>query len=73
MRTAALGLEGLVARLSEIAVLAHGGAEATANARVAELADELDALRAGLTEAESLGKAAVHELRTGDELTEVRK
>jgi len=73
MRTAALGLEGLVARLSEIAVLAHGGAEATANARVAELADELDALGAGLTEAESLGKAAVHELRPGDELTEVRK
>jgi hypothetical protein len=62
MRTAALGLEGLVARLGEIAVLAQGGANATANARVSELADELDALRAGLTEADSLGRAAIHEL-----------
>jgi len=73
MRTAAIGLEGLVARLSEIAVLAHGGAEATAHARVAELADELDALRAGLTEADSLGKAATYELRPSDQQTEVRK
>jgi hypothetical protein len=73
MRTAAIGLEGLVARLSEIAVLAHGGAEATAHARVAELADELDALRAGLTEADSLGKAATYDLRPSDQQTEVRK
>jgi hypothetical protein len=73
MRTAAIGLEGLVARLSEIAVLAHGGAEATAHARVAELADELDALRAGLTEADSLGKAAMYELRPSDRQMEVRK
>jgi hypothetical protein len=73
MRTAAIGLEGLVARLSEIAVLAHGGAEATAHARVAELADELDALRAGLTEADSLGKAAMYELQPSDQQTEVRK
>ena len=62
MRTAALGLEGLVARLGEIAVLAQGGANATANARVSELADELEALRAGLTEADSLARATVHEL-----------
>ncbi|MDQ2914598.1 MAG: hypothetical protein M3T56_15290 [Chloroflexota bacterium] len=59
MRTAALGLEGLVARLGEIAVLAQGGANTTANARVSELADELEALRTGLTEADSLARAAV--------------
>jgi hypothetical protein len=62
MRTAALGLEGLVARLGEIAVLGQGGANATANARVSELADELEALRAGLTEADSLASATVGEL-----------
>ena len=73
MRTAAIGLEGLVARLSEIAVLAHGGAEATAHARVAELADELDALRAGLTEADALARTAVHALRPIDQKTEVLK
>src|SRR3989441_7185981 len=33
MRAAASRLEGVLARLSEIAVLAHGGAEATAHAR----------------------------------------
>jgi hypothetical protein len=70
MRSAALGLEGLVARLGEIAVLAQGGASATANARVDELADELDALRAGLTEADTLARVAVHELRPTNSLTE---
>jgi hypothetical protein len=70
MRSAALGLEGLVARLGEIAVLAQGGAAATANARVDELADELDALRAGLAEADALARVAVHELRPTNSLTE---
>jgi len=62
MRTAAFGLEGLVARLAEIAVLAQGSGDPTAYARVAELGDELDALRAGLTEADSIGRAVVDEL-----------
>ena len=70
MRSAALGLEGLVARLGEIAVLAEGGASATANARVDELADELDALRTGLTEADTLARVTVHELRPANSLTE---
>jgi hypothetical protein len=73
IRTAALGLEGLIARLGEIAVLAQGGASATAYARVAELEDELDALRAGLAEAESLGRATVHELRPVNSAMEVMK
>jgi hypothetical protein len=73
MRTAALGLEGLVARLGEIAVLAQGGANATAHARVSELADELDALRAGLTEADSLAIAAVHALSPANSSMEVLK
>jgi hypothetical protein len=73
MRTAALGLEGLVARLGEIAVLAQGGANATANARVSELADELEALRAGLTEADSLARATVHELGPTNSVMEAQR
>jgi hypothetical protein len=73
MRTAAIGLEGLVARLAEIIALAEGGADATAYVRVTELADELDALRAGLSEADSLGRATVHELRPLNSEMEVRK
>lgn len=71
MRTAALGLEGLVARLAEIVALAQGGADATAQLRINELADELDALRAGLSEADSLGRAAVHDMHPIDTAMEV--
>jgi hypothetical protein len=71
MRTAALGLEGLVARLAEIVALAQGGADATAQLRINELADELDALRAGLTEADSLGRATVHDLHPLETAMEV--
>lgn len=71
MRTAALGLEGLVARLAEIVALAQGGADATAQLRISELSDELDALRAGLSEADSLGRATVHDLHPIDTAMEV--
>ena len=73
MRTATVGLEGLVARLAEITVLAQGGAQATAHARVAELADELEGLRAGLSEAESLSRATVNELKPLNSDMEVSK
>lgn len=60
MQAVALGLEGLVARLAEVLTLAEttGGADDTVG-QVAELAGELEGLRAGLAEAESLSRGAL--------------
>ena len=62
MQAAAIGLEGLRAQLAEVAVIAQGGVDATAYARVAELMDQLEALRVGLTEADSISRVAIEEL-----------
>lgn len=60
MQAVALGLEGLVARLAEVLALAEttGGLEDTAG-EVADLAVELEGLRAGLEETEAVSRGAL--------------
>ncbi|GGM58244.1 hypothetical protein ACFFX1_51465 [Dactylosporangium sucinum] len=61
MQAAVLGLEGLVARMSELLALhatTAGGTSLTAS-RVAELTNDLEGLRAGLAEAEQLSRSAL--------------
>ncbi|GAA3457363.1 hypothetical protein [Dactylosporangium matsuzakiense] len=61
MQSAVLGLEGLVARMAELVALhatTVGGAPLTA-AKVAELTNDLEGLRAGLAEAERLSRSAL--------------
>ena len=57
MQAGALGLESVVARLAEVVVLAEstGGSHDTSG-QVHELAAEVEALRAGLVEAEALSR-----------------
>lgn len=57
MQSAALGLESVAARLAEVSVLGAttGGSHDTAR-QVAELTSEVEALRAGLAEAEALSR-----------------
>ena len=58
IEAAALGLEGLVARVAEIVALSEFGS-GLAGPRVDELASELDTLRAALVETEDLGRHAL--------------
>jgi hypothetical protein len=61
MQSAVLGMEGLVARMAELVALhatTLGGAPLTA-AKVAELTNDLEGLRAGLAEAERLSRSAL--------------
>jgi hypothetical protein len=58
IEAAALGLEGLVARVAEIVALSEFGSGLAAP-RVDELAAELDTLRAALVETEDLGRHAL--------------
>jgi hypothetical protein len=60
IEAAALGLEGLVARVAEIVALSEFGSTAAAP-QVDELAAELDTLRAALVETEDLGRHALSE------------
>jgi len=60
LQSAVLGLEGLVARMAELLAL-HAtteGASLTA-ARVVELTNDLEGMRAGLAEAEQVSRAAL--------------
>jgi hypothetical protein len=60
MQAVALGLEGLEARLAEVlAMTATTGAVDTTASEIAELATELDGLRAGLAESEALSRKAL--------------
>jgi hypothetical protein len=61
MRSVALGMEGLVARLAELLALAATGV-ASADDRVGELEAQLDALREGLLETEQLGQEGIERL-----------
>lgn len=61
MRSVALGMEGLVARLAELLALAATGV-ATADDRVGELEAQLDALREGLLETERIGQEGIERL-----------
>jgi hypothetical protein len=60
MQAVALGLEGLEARLAEVLAMTAttGGVDTTA-AEIAELATELDGLRAGLAETEAISRKAL--------------
>jgi hypothetical protein len=60
MQAVALGLEGLEARLAEVLAMTAttGGVDTTAD-EIAELATELDGLRAGLAETEALSRKAL--------------
>ena len=58
IEAAALGLEGLVARVAEIVALSEFGSGIAAP-QVDELAAELDTLRAALVETENLGRHAL--------------
>jgi hypothetical protein len=58
IEAAALGLEGLVARVAEIVALSEFGSGVAAP-QVDELAAELDSLRAALVETEDLGRNAL--------------
>jgi hypothetical protein len=58
IEAAALGLEGLVARVAEIVALSEFGSGLAAP-RVDELASELDTLRSALIETEDLGRHAL--------------
>jgi len=58
IEAAALGLEGLVARVAEIVALSELGS-GVAGPQVDELAEELDTLRAALVETEDLGRHAL--------------
>jgi hypothetical protein len=57
MQSTVLGLDGLVARLSELLAL-HAAADGgpSAGVRIGELTDDLDGLRAGLAESEELSR-----------------
>lgn len=60
MQATALGLEGLVARLAEVLALSDGaGGVDTSAAQIADLALELDGLRAGLAETEAVSRRAL--------------
>lgn len=60
MEATALGLESLVARLAEVlALTATSGGVDTSAGEIAELATELDGLRAGLAETEALSRRAL--------------
>ena len=56
MESAVLGLEGLVARLVEVLALVQTQSPVEGAQRIDALADELEGLRAGLAEAESLSR-----------------
>jgi hypothetical protein len=60
MQAVALGLEGLEARLAEVLAMTAttGGVDTTAQ-EIAELATELDGLRAGLAETEAISRTAL--------------
>jgi hypothetical protein len=60
MQAVALGLEGLEARLAEVLAMTAttGGVDTTAQ-EIAELATELDGLRAGLAETEAISRKAL--------------
>jgi hypothetical protein len=60
MQAVALGLEGLEARLAEVLAMTAttGGVDTTAQ-EIAELATELDGLRAGLAESEAISRKAL--------------
>ena len=61
MQSAVLGMEGLVARMAELLALhatTAGGTSLTA-AKVAELTNDLEGMRAGLAEAEALSRSAL--------------
>jgi hypothetical protein len=60
IEAAALGLEGLVARVAEIVALSEFGSGIAAP-QVDELAAELDTLRAALVETEDLGRHALND------------
>jgi hypothetical protein len=60
IEAAALGLEGLVARVAEIVALSEFGSGVAAP-QVDDLAAELDTLRAALVETEDLGRHALSE------------
>ncbi len=61
MQSAVLGLEGLVARMAELIALhaTTGGGAALTATRVAELAGDLEGMRAGLAEAEELSRTTM--------------
>ncbi len=60
MQAVALGLEGLEARLAEVlAMTATTGGVDTSAQEIAELATELDGLRAGLAETEAISRRAL--------------
>jgi hypothetical protein len=60
MQAVALGLEGLEARLAEVlAMTATTGGVDTSAQEIAELATELDGLRAGLAETEAISRKAL--------------
>lgn len=66
MEATALGLEGLVARLAEVlALTATSGGVDTSATEIAELAAELDGLRAGLAETEALSRRALGQTDAG--------
>jgi len=56
LQSTALGLEGLVARATEVLALSASSSAGTADSGIAGLAAELDGLRAGLTETEELSR-----------------
>lgn len=56
MQATALGLEGLVARAAEVLALAASSGVDTSADRIAELAGDLDGLRAGLAEAAEVSR-----------------
>jgi hypothetical protein len=59
MESAVLGLEGLVARLVEVLALVQTQSPVEGAQRIDALADELEGLRAGLAETESLTRRAL--------------
>jgi hypothetical protein len=56
MQATALGLEGLVARTAEVLAMGASSGVDTSEARIDELAGDLDGLRAGLAEAEEVSR-----------------
>lgn len=62
LESGTLGIEGLVARLAEVVAMATTATVADELSRVDELAQELEGLRAGLAEAESVTNRAMRGL-----------
>lgn len=70
MQSTAISIEGLVARLAEVLAMSEGSSTYTdETGRIDELADEMEGLRLGMAETESLSARALSQFEPDDSVT----